>query len=65
MCSSDGLYDLTHDIKASSPYQIFFRDLEAGVLECCDFSQYLKRVLRASLERDPADDKSIVVFLQK
>ena len=65
MCSSDGLYDLTYDMAASEPHQVFFKDFEGGLMRSRSSQRYLQRVLKASLERDPTDDKGVVVLLQK
>ena len=65
MCSSDGLYNLTYDVGSSEPHQVFFREFEGGLAQSHDAHQYLRRVLRASLERDPTDDKGVAVLFQK
>lgn len=65
MCSSDGLYNLTYNVAQSEPHQVFFKEFEGGLVQSKSAPRYLQRVLKASLEHDPTDDKGVVVLLQK
>ena len=65
MCSSDGLYHLTYDIRSAQPHEAFFYDLESGMRKVRWRRQYLRKILRAAATIDPTDDKGVVVLLQR
>ncbi|MCY4413844.1 MAG: protein phosphatase 2C domain-containing protein [Alphaproteobacteria bacterium] len=63
--SSDGLYGLTFDVKEMLPYQAFFRSFEEGARVAKTINPYVQRVLSAASQKDPSDDKSVLVLLSR